>query len=244
VSEVVVDQKKFPYMALAAWTQLRRTYQKVAWPSRITPNGLASVLGWSEKMVANTLPQLRNMGFIDQTGAATDLAHDFRFADSYPDVCKKIIETTYPLELREFFPEKDSDPARVSQWIMRHSKSGEGSAKAQAKFYLNLVAAEPLGDEEPKAQKPRASRSKSSHSAAPATKSEQAVAASNTSHPITEHAEAIVTDVQTGQATPSKSKQHEGPSLHIDMQVHIDPAASIEQIDAIFASMAKHLYGR
>ena len=33
------------------------------------------------------------------------------------------------------------------------------------------------------------------------------------------------------------------PALHIDIQVHIDPTSSPEQIDHIFASMAKHLYG-
>jgi hypothetical protein len=33
------------------------------------------------------------------------------------------------------------------------------------------------------------------------------------------------------------------PSLHIDVQVHISPEASTDQIDQIFASMAKHLYG-
>lgn len=35
-----------------------------------------------------------------------------------------------------------------------------------------------------------------------------------------------------------------GPSLHIDLQIHISPDASTEQIDQIFASMSKHLYGR
>ena len=33
------------------------------------------------------------------------------------------------------------------------------------------------------------------------------------------------------------------PALHVDIQVHIDPTSSAEQIDQIFASMAKHLYG-
>jgi len=32
------------------------------------------------------------------------------------------------------------------------------------------------------------------------------------------------------------------PSLHIDIQVHISPDSSPEQIDKIFESMAKHLY--
>lgn len=34
------------------------------------------------------------------------------------------------------------------------------------------------------------------------------------------------------------------PNLHIDVQVHIDASAAPEQIEAVFASMAKHLYGR
>jgi len=34
------------------------------------------------------------------------------------------------------------------------------------------------------------------------------------------------------------------PTVHIDIQVHIDASASPEQIDQIFASMAKHLYGK
>lgn len=32
------------------------------------------------------------------------------------------------------------------------------------------------------------------------------------------------------------------PSLHIDIQIHIDSTASAEQIDQIFSSMARHLY--
>lgn len=35
-----------------------------------------------------------------------------------------------------------------------------------------------------------------------------------------------------------------GPDLHIDLQIHIDASASPEQIDHIFASMARHLYKR
>ncbi len=33
------------------------------------------------------------------------------------------------------------------------------------------------------------------------------------------------------------------PSIHIDFQIHISPEASVEQIDQIFASMRRHLYG-
>ena len=34
-----------------------------------------------------------------------------------------------------------------------------------------------------------------------------------------------------------------GPNLHIDIQVHISPEATPEQIEKVFESMARHLYG-
>ena len=33
------------------------------------------------------------------------------------------------------------------------------------------------------------------------------------------------------------------PNLHIDLQIHISPESTPEQIETIFACMAKHLYG-
>ena len=46
--------------------------------------------------------------------------------------------------------------------------------------------------------------------------------------------------VQTPQPQPTSL----GPALHIDIQIHISPEASAGQIEQIFASMAKHVYGR
>jgi hypothetical protein len=43
---------------------------------------------------------------------------------------------------------------------------------------------------------------------------------------------------------PSRRASGSGPSLHIDLQIHIAADASTDQIDQIFKSMAKHLYGR
>lgn len=42
--------------------------------------------------------------------------------------------------------------------------------------------------------------------------------------------------------TPPPQSNTGSPSLHIDIQVHISPDSSPEQIDKIFESMAKHLY--
>jgi hypothetical protein len=35
-----------------------------------------------------------------------------------------------------------------------------------------------------------------------------------------------------------------GPEVHIDIQIHISPESTAQQIEKIFESMAKHLYGR
>ncbi len=53
-------------------------------------------------------------------------------------------------------------------------------------------------------------------------------------------------EAQTGPSeTPSLDPTGiASPSVHIDVQIHIDSDATAEQIDQIFSSMAKHLYGR
>ncbi len=45
-------------------------------------------------------------------------------------------------------------------------------------------------------------------------------------------------------ASPPQSIESPAPALHIDFQVHIAADAPPEQIDKIFESMAKHLYGK
>jgi len=44
------------------------------------------------------------------------------------------------------------------------------------------------------------------------------------------------------QTPPSFEQGMSDPSLHIDVQIHISPEATADQIDQVFASMAKHLY--
>src|SRR5690606_27255285 len=45
------------------------------------------------------------------------------------------------------------------------------------------------------------------------------------------------------QTTPAENELG-GTSLHLNIQIHISPEASTDQVEAIFASMAKHLYNR
>lgn len=58
----------------------------------------------------------------------------------------------------------------------------------------------------------------------------------------TEHFEASTLHAPV-EVQPPKKVRGGTPNLHIDVQVHVSADASAEQIDQIFASMAKHLYG-
>jgi len=49
--------------------------------------------------------------------------------------------------------------------------------------------------------------------------------------------------VSNSQPVHSVVSNGPNPSVHIDIQIHISPEASTDQIDQIFKSMAKHLYG-
>ena len=48
----------------------------------------------------------------------------------------------------------------------------------------------------------------------------------------------------TAPLLPEKTALSGGPEVHIDIQIHISPESTSEQIDKIFESMSKHLYGR
>lgn len=52
------------------------------------------------------------------------------------------------------------------------------------------------------------------------------------------------TPVEPAEDTRKATPRPNLPELHVDIQIHIDSTASSEQIDQIFASMARHLYGR
>lgn len=55
----------------------------------------------------------------------------------------------------------------------------------------------------------------------------------------------IHTPIASQPASPMQhnASANHSPSVHIDIQIHISPEASADQIDQIFKSMAKHLYG-
>lgn len=227
--------KSYPYISANVWNELRLRFQK-SLPAKVTPSYLQTALGFgSEKSAKNLIPQLRAVGLIDAEGVPTDLAKAFRMDADYPEAAKTVVASLYPDELRDLFPGPTEDATEVTNWFMRDTGGGQASAGIQARFYLALISGELPSAERSKPNtngdappKPRATRAKATSS-----KPSAPTAPPSTNSSDKEHAD---------RGAPSRGRQG-GPNLHIDVQVHISADASSDQIDAVFASMAKHLYG-
>ena len=111
----------------------------------------------------------------------------------------------------------------LTAWFRVADKTSALVAKRQARTFTTLAA---LAGHETRGTNgtSRATATARPAKAAPAAKA----AASKTGNP--------------GSTKAAPSPPEGGPALHVDVQIHIASDASAEQIDQIFASMAKHLY--
>ena len=224
-------KRGFPYISLNVWAELRRAFSRNL-PSKVDIRYLQSVLNTSEKNARNILPQLRTVGLVDENGVPLDLAKRFRMDTDYVEAMKEIVDQVYPTQLRELYPGPEEDATAVTNWFMRETSGGQIGSAAQARFYLTLVSgalptAERAAKKAPGASGPAAAR--------PTTAPKPAPQAANV--------KAAAPEPKNAQATSGDSRQTTtGPDLHLDIQIHIDAAATVEQIDAVFASMAKHIY--
>lgn len=221
----------YPKISKKLWWLLRDRLKKSV-PSAVTPTYVISLSPMADASArSNVISPLRDLGLIDQDNKPTELAKRWRQDDEYAAVCHEIRQKTYPHDLIEAFPEADSSQKEsIKNWFMKVGHVGEGAAKMYADTYLLLTQADPTkGDEKPAtASPPRASapspRPKARRSAEGAS---NGIATTAPAPPIVE--------------SHAPTQQRRMPAIHIDVQVHISPDTSPEQIDRIFESMAKHL---
>lgn len=111
---------------------------------------------------------------------------------------------------------------------MTKSKLGDGAAKIVTAMYILLNGKVP--------------KTENSNGASVAAKKPGALKQAKV-----KTAESIIAPSTPKAVAPSADTQQtsgytkHSPSIHIDLQIHISPEASSEQIDSIFASIAKHL---
>ncbi|WP_237173314.1 DUF5343 domain-containing protein [Paracandidimonas lactea] len=239
----MVDEKKkgYPKIPRNNWFLLRDKFKQRT-PERVSPSYVASALSMSEASAsANIIPPLRVFGLIDDTGKPSDLAYDWRDDSKYAAVCKQILEATYPQELRDLYHEASAPAKDIESWFARDAKVGQAAARAYASTYLTLLEADLTKAKEQK----NGSKSKVSSVAgkppkagakgalvSKVTKTTPPIGTVETFSPPANH---------SGSADDGGAKQGFSPKLHVDIQIHISPDSSPEQIDKIFESMAKHL---
>lgn len=221
-------RRSFPAIPSKNWWDLRRQFQRTV-PGRVDARYLETVLDVGDGHARNLIPQLRAVGLIDDTGGTTPLANDWRDDQTYPDACNQIVQEVYPRDLLDALPPPNPDPKATERWFSRRLGVGQSAATKMAAFY-RLVAS---GDVTNQAtERRRESKDNGDRKRTPA----KAQAAKT--KPVVASDSAAATDAAVVE------KRDDVPSLHVDVQVHIPPDATPEQIDLIFAAMAKHLYKR
>jgi hypothetical protein len=219
-------RRSYPGIPAKNWWDLRRRFQQAV-PGKVDADYLQAVLGIGEGAAKNLVPQLVAVGLVGDGGKPTELAMDWRDDGTYPAACQQILDSVYPQSLRDAMPPPGPPRDGVEKWFARNMQVGKGAAAKMASFYLMVAAADVAAartDAKKGEAKPKSTSQRATRPSAPAS-----ATAKEAPKPL----------------APARVGAHDdGPSVHVDVQVHISPDASAEQVDQIFASMAKHLYGR
>lgn len=225
-----MDENKktaFPKIPESNWWSIRKQFKKTI-PSVVNITYLKSLLDLgTDNAARNLMAPLKSLGLISDDGKPTTRANEWRDDDNYAKVCNDIISDIYPQELLDLYPDNENlDKKSISKWFMSKCAIGEGAAGLIASTFVLLKEAT-IKDEIPtKAPKK------------PKEKRQPKIETINSEKKDVN----IVQETTTDRSGPSMPSIKNGPSMHIDLQIHISPEATAEQIDCIFASISKHLY--
>ena len=226
----MAEQKKgFPMLPIAHWWALRKKFQQSI-PGVVTDNYLATVLEMEVNSArANVLPFLKTLGIVDDEGKTLERAKQWRDDEHYTEACKAILKEVYPKDLLEAVPNPNKERTQVERWFANHTGAGQAAVGRMAALYAVLVEAD--ASKQPDQDKTR-TRKKDKE---PAKTKTPETARSGVTPPAPAHQPA---------ATNSFQQPQQAPGININLEIHISADATPDQIDQIFASMAKHIYRR
>ncbi|ABE43469.1 hypothetical protein [Polaromonas sp. JS666] len=218
----------YPKIGRKIWFLLRARFAKTL-PSSVGPEYIISTSDMTEASArSNVLNPFRDLKLIDENGKPTELAERWRHDDEYADVCKEIRGLIYPAPLIEAYPDgSTAQKESIKKWFMKNSKVGDVAGKMFADTYM-LLSQGDLNASDSDTKVTSSSRSASTS----ATAKKSVVKKSASAAQPTDRAPAPAVDPHVIRKLPS---------VHIDVQVHISPDTTPEQIDRIFESMSKHL---
>lgn len=218
-------EKTLPKITTKNWWGIRKKL-KSTMPKTITKSFVAAAMSVKESSAQmNVIAPMKQLGLLDNDGAPTKLANDWRNDDTYASACKKMRESTYPQELLDLAPDTETDKSTVQAWISSHLMVGEESARQSTTVYMLLLEADPSKQTE------TANNSTTTKKSAEPAKKKAAKAEPKKQSPKDDD------EIET----KKKVKTSFDPSMNINIQIHISSDTSADQIDKIFSSMAKHL---
>ena len=182
-------------------------------PAKANADWLSSI-GFSSSNQRSFIPILKQVGFLDSSGSTTSLWQEYR-GDNHRNALGKGIKSAYP-ELFDTYPDAcNRGDAELESFFRSQTDNSEDVVKRITSTFKALCSLADISTE-------------------PSLDAEPPNQAANENN-----GKAAVPDAA---AKPKQTTERPGPSVHIDIQVHISPESSLEQIDQIFSSMAKHLY--
>ncbi|XAH21485.1 DUF5343 domain-containing protein [Xylophilus sp. GW821-FHT01B05] len=227
----------YPKISRKLWWLLRDRFKKTV-PSVVTPTLVMSLAPMADGSArSNVISPLRELGLLDEDNKPTEWATRWRHDDEYAAVCHEIRQKIYPSELIEAFPDADSGQKKqIKTWFMKVGHVGEAAARMYTDTYLLLSQADPAKPEEKTGSVSPVRLAKPKPKSKPKAEAKASAKSAPAPAPPTPPV-----DTHQGSDHPASTPHRRAPAIHIDVQVHISPDTSAEQIDRIFESMAKHL---
>ncbi len=220
----------YPKIVANSWFILRDRAQNSP-SAKITPEIVQAMFDMATPASArdNVVSHLRKVGIVDDEGNLTERGNLWRNDDTYAEACRQIIDEFYPHELESL-----GDQAALERWFSGQG-FGASNARAMTRTY-RLLAEATIPDELPTISDGTKGSTKAAARRAPAK-----VPTADPAPPPSTQPQATNGATKPAHSADAPISQ---PSLQMNLQIHLPPDATAEQIDMIFASMAKHLYGQ
>lgn len=186
--------------------------RQVGVPGKATVIWLKSI-GFKSSNDATLLGVLKAIGLTDKSGVPSDTWLQYRGAQ-YKTILGLAVRNGYA-ELFAVYPDVwKRENSAIEDIVRTHSASGDQVVRKTVATFRALC-------DEAKFDADESARS-----------------AATAAVVMAPH----IADGATGQHARPNASSRFAPNIHIDVQVHISPDATAEQIDQVFTSMAKHLY--
>lgn len=186
--------------------------QSIGVPEKVTTRWLPTI-GFASANDRSIIKVLKFIGLVDSNGVPTQIWSDFR-GQSGGRALGDAVRGAYTELFRTYPDAQNRTTDELQTFIRGHTTYGTQAVSKAVKTFKVLCQ----------------------HSEFEIN----ADSTDNREHASTEAAPPL--QGLTDHALPTPSPKQGSPSLHIDIQIHISPEASSEQIEKIFESMARHLY--